>query len=489
MVLTLEEARSLSSVITFNTTTENGRYEQVFRDYGIDMDALDIDEAAARIRASAIRRELTVSLDSWASARERMKTGEKDWQRLLAIVQKADPDPWRNRMRVAQQQRDLKALVELARLEEMAAQPVQTVGCLGDALMWSGAFKEAAAFLAKVQRRHPQDFWINLNLASCLRNMQPPQLDEAIRYFTAAIAINPGNVMAHNNLGNALRLQGRTDEAIAEYREAIRLKKDSAPAHCNLGNTLRLIGQLEEAIAQLNEAIRIEPDFAEAHGNLGLALLKKGEYPMAVAELRRSHELGSRDPRWRYPSAQWLKEAMQMAELDRRLGAIDAGTEKPASVQERLALAQLCAVKHRHRAALRFYEEAFTAQPRLLAAHRYNAACAAALAGSGKGQDAEQLEDTERSCLRRQALDWLRTDLEAWGERLDQEPAKARPVIVQQMHHWLEDRDFAGVRGPEALAQLPAAERQPWQELWTQVAALLARARAVTKPAHPPNSK
>jgi hypothetical protein len=38
------------------------------------------------------------------------------------------------------------------------------------------------------------------------------------------------------------------------------------------------------------------------------------------------------------------------------------------------------------------------------------------------------------------------------------------------------------VRGPEALARLPAAERQAWQMLWEDVAATLARAEGTTPP-------
>jgi hypothetical protein len=44
------------------------------------------------------------------------------------------------------------------------------------------------------------------------------------------------------------------------------------------------------------------------------------------------------------------------------------------------------------------------------------------------------------------------------------------------MQHWLEDPAFAGVREPEALARLPAAERPEWQKLWADVADTLARA-------------
>jgi len=37
------------------------------------------------------------------------------------------------------------------------------------------------------------------------------------------------------------------------------------------------------------------------------------------------------------------------------------------------------------------------------------------------------------------------------------------------MQHWLQDADFAGVRSPQALAQLPEAERSAWQRLWAEV--------------------
>jgi hypothetical protein len=132
------------------------------------------------------------------------------------------------------------------------------------------------------------------------------------------------------------------------------------------------------------------------------------------------------------------------------------------------------------------FEEAFTAKRELVedlhASHRYNAACAAALAGCGQGEDADKVDENERSRLRRLALDWLRAELNTWGRRLDTEPHKARPVVVEQMRHWQADTDFAGVRGAESLAGLPEAERQPWQKLWNDVADLLQRAQEEAAP-------
>jgi hypothetical protein len=55
-------------------------------------------------------------------------------------------------------------------------------------------------------------------------------------------------------------------------------------------------------------------------------------------------------------------------------------------------------------------------------------------------------------------------------------------MIVEQMRDWLVDADLAGVRGAEALAWLPEAERQSWQQLWDEVAQTLRRARSQAAP-------
>jgi hypothetical protein len=230
-------------------------------------------------------------------------------------------------------------------------------------------------------------------------------------------------------------------------------------------------------------------DDAEAHMNLGLALLQRGQCRQAAVELRRGDELGSRNPLWPHVQAQaQIRQAEQMARLDDRFPGVLQGKDRPKDAAERVAFAQLCQLARKQfTASARFYGEAFAAQPALAgdlsAGHRYNAACAAALAGCGQGQGAAGLDDKERARLRRQALDWLTSELQAWHRVLEKEHAKARPAVAQQMRHWLHDTDFNGVRGAEALARLPEAERQPWRQLWADVADTLARAREQGRPA------
>jgi tetratricopeptide (TPR) repeat protein len=290
----------------------------------------------------------------------------------------------------------------------------------------------------------------------------------------------------HYNLGRALQHQGKLDDAIAEFRTAIRLKQDLAEPHNGLGNALRAKGQPEEAIAECRTAIRLKPDFAEAHANLALALWAQRRLRDAMAAFRRAAEIApaGSDVARDMPSV--IRQLEQQIALDGRLPAVLKGDDVPRDAAERLNLAQLCYNQGLHAAAARFLAEALEADPKLgddpQVAHRYNAACAAALAGCGQGKDADKLDGRERGRLRRQALDWLRADLVAWRRLLDKRPDKVRLTIAERMRHWLADTDFTGVRGPAALARLPEAERPGWQKLWDDVADTLARVQTKTTP-------
>jgi tetratricopeptide (TPR) repeat protein len=316
----------------------------------------------------------------------------------------------------------------------------------------------------------------HVNLGNALQDKG--LLDDAIAEYRAAITSKqdfPKPYKAYMSLGTALMAKGERDEAIKAFREAVRLNPESAAAHYDLGNAY-FPKRLDDAIVAFREAIRLNKDFAEAHCNLGHALERKGEFRQALEAYRRGHQLGSRNRNWPYPSDEWVRKCQRLVDLDRRLPSILDGTTKPANPAERIELAWLCSLKCFHRAAARFYDEALTAEPKLVSPNRYNAACAAALAGCGQGKDADKVDENERRRLRHQALDWLRADLEAKRLLLVKDANKAGRTVAGSMRHWLDDPDFANVRGTKALAKLPEAERQPWEKLWKDVADLLKRA-------------
>jgi tetratricopeptide (TPR) repeat protein len=359
---------------------------------------------------------------------------------------------------------------------------------LGAALQAKGQVDEAIAAYReaiRLKKDFPEAYKAHNNLGEALR--AKGQLDEAIAAYREAIRLKKDYADAHCGLGIALDAKGQFDDAIAAYREAIHLKKDYAQAHYSLGIALDAKGQFDNAIAAYREAIHLKKDYAEAHCNLGDVLRQQGRFIEALKAVRRGHELGLQRPDWRYPSAEWVKQAERLVALDGKLPDVLSGKAQPADTAERLALAEFCAAhKKRYAAAARFYAETFAAEPKLSAdppsGLRYFAACTAALAGCGEGEDAKSLGDKERAHLRRQALDWLQADLAAWRRQLEKEPAKAGPAVMQQMQHWQNDADFVGVRGMEALAKLPEAERLEWQKLWQEVEELRQRVAAPARP-------
>jgi tetratricopeptide (TPR) repeat protein len=354
---------------------------------------------------------------------------------------------------------------------------------LGWALARTGNPEEAIDQFREAIELDQRNALPHYNLGQSLENKG--QREQAINEYRTAIRLTPNYAAAHISLGVALWNSGQLDEGIDEVRQAIRLRNDVPVCHYTLGFTLRARGRLEEAADAFRGAIRLNTNYAEAHCDLGGILMEQGEFHEALRELRRGDEIGSRDPKWRYPSAEWVRQCKQMIELEGRLPDFLDRTIRPASPAECVELARLCWRKRLYRATGRFYEEAFATEAALAedprTFHRYNAARAKALSGCGEGKDAGNLDEAERTRLRGQALDWLRADLNAWGRLLDRDQARAAGLVDGKLQERLARRDFACVLrpGPEAQARLPLAERLSWQDLWMDVICTRARAQGM----------
>ena len=124
----------------------DAEYTAAFRSYGVDLDALDPQAAAARLAASPVAAELANALDQWAFLRRgpvlRNAAGE---QRLVAVAKATDPDPWRNRLpdtlgRMNEDRvRKLEVLQRLADTADLDRLPEASVTRLAFALSSLGA--------------------------------------------------------------------------------------------------------------------------------------------------------------------------------------------------------------------------------------------------------------------------------------------------------------------------------------------------------------
>jgi serine/threonine-protein kinase len=361
------------------------------------------------------------------------------------------------------------------------------LGCFGAALKSRGRSEEARkvletaiAVLGEEIQRHPRLAWAHLVLGKALQYLD--RVDEAVNEYRLATNLKADDYAAHNNLGEALHIQGKLDEAITELRLAVKLQPDKIEAHYNLGRALSDRGRVEEAVNEYRLAIKLKPEDPESHCNLGTILRGLGDFAGSVDELRKGHELGSRRPDWVYPSAQWLADAEKLASIADRIPRILRGEDQPADAAEGLAVAQLCYEKGLHANATRLFRGALNLDPKRASNRRtqprYNAACAAVLAGSGKSKDVPLPDDTTRRKLRDQAREWLAAELADWTTFLQAGGSEARAAAVPIFQHWKVDADLAGIRDQETLTKLSDEERQAWRALWADVDTLLKKAKS-----------
>ena len=233
-------------------TLSGPHYEEAFRKAGIGAPGDDPVEVAARVRASPVRAALVSALDDWAAC-----AADRDQQVwVLAVVRRADPDPWRDLVRDPATWDKSEALRDLADRALVAEQSPHLLAVLGARLRARNL--DANAFMTRVVSAYPTDFWANIEMGNALYNQSKPL--EAVGYYRAALALRPQTLSLRYALGDVYLNLQRWDEAIAEYEQAVRLDPDNAWCHNRLGFALTWKGgRDDEAITHAREAVRIRP--------------------------------------------------------------------------------------------------------------------------------------------------------------------------------------------------------------------------------------
>ncbi len=293
-----------------------------------------------------------------------------------------------------------------------------------------------------------------------------------------------------NNIGRLWKERGQPAKAMASHEQARTIRERLARENRgsdefaeNLTTSLNEIAAIDldehrfdKARAEILQAIErrrkvIAADPENAHSRhllvdhltvLIRAARELGRTDEAAEATRERDALRNSDPRFKA--------------LDARLAAVLAGSQAPNDDLERTQLAYRAYEKSLLASSARLYAEAIANDPKLAAdrqyQHPYNAACAAALAGLGRGTDTPAPDDATKAKLRAQALGWLKSELSTWQDLATTGTAGNKQLVAEALDHWKEDADLAGVRDAAGLMALPEAERKEWQDLWTRVDAL-----------------
>ena len=316
------------------------------------------------------------------------------------------------------------------------------------------------------------------NLGDALRAWG--DLEGAFAAFKQAVALEPKNASAHYELGILYRDNGKPDEAIRQLKTAIQIDGSFTNAYFAIANTLLKKRDFQEAINYYGQTLTLAPDYAEAHCNLGHALKNLGSFAQALKSFKQGHELGSRKQNWHYRSAEWIQECERLLSLDQKLPAVLKEEIQPATPQDWLDYIQVCQLKKAYASQAKLWQRAFMAYspPRNPSAgYRFRAACAAAMAADGQGQDAGNLTADQKADLRKQVFQWLQTDVKEWTKRVE----KGRPTFIlasfKELSHLQTTTDLDGLREEKNLVSFSQAERQEWKKLWAEVERLRKQAQ------------
>jgi serine/threonine protein kinase/tetratricopeptide (TPR) repeat protein len=290
--------------------------------FGIVIGDTSPADAVAQIqcRPKAIQEHVLAALHECLTFTPKEDTRAAPW--LMAVLNAADADPWRVQVRHTWAAKDQPKLRQLAGAADFPKQPPNFLLWLGRRIPRTTDGARLDLF-RRMQRAHPADFWANEVLGWEL--YKAGKQAEAVRYYTAALALRPHNpgvlvnrgnalheagdleaaradfeeaiahapryAVAHNGLGMVLATKRDRKKAEAAYRQALALDPNLAVAHANLGNIYVSRSDWKGAITCYRRALDIDPNFANAHYNLGYALGQTGETKEAIREYRSAVKL------------------------------------------------------------------------------------------------------------------------------------------------------------------------------------------------------
>lgn len=157
---------------------------------------------------------------------------------------------------------------------------------------------ELAAKQKWAKKLFPFGMILLLSLCVMLTEKQLGYWRDSETLFRHALAITKDNDVAHDNLGFALELQGRSEEALAEYRKALQIRPSYHQLHFSIGNMLNKLGHPTEALAEYRLCLSFDPEVPALHNAAGDSLVALGKLDEALAEFSRAAQL---DPHYAAP--------------------------------------------------------------------------------------------------------------------------------------------------------------------------------------------
>lgn len=152
----------------------------------------------------------------------------------------------------------------------------------------AGDFDNARTAYKTILTTNPKDFNA-LHLLGVIET-QTGNLENAIEYFTQAIAINSTSAHVFNNRAGLYTFLKQPELALADCDTAIKLDPNFAEAQLNRSQILLNLGDYKAALSSCDKVISLK-GYPEAYNTRGAILKKMGEHQTALANFNHAISL------------------------------------------------------------------------------------------------------------------------------------------------------------------------------------------------------
>jgi Tfp pilus assembly protein PilF len=206
---------------------------------------------------------------------------------------------------------------------------------------------------------------------------------EASDAFSSVVRNNPNSFVAPLVVGRAQLDRGNLAEAERLFQSVLRKNPNSVEAHVNLGHVYRMQNDSTRALKELRAALAINPKAYKAYNQIGAVYLQNRLAPEAEANFRTAYELNRSYTTALNNLAIVWSQAGRIDDAERLLKR--AMKLEPTNVTTLLNLGALRLRQYDPVEALKLFDRAVSAAPKMPQTHHYRGI---ALASLSKNQEA-----------------------------------------------------------------------------------------------------
>jgi len=175
-----------------------------------------------------------------------------------------------------------RAVVEAKRVCELMPQDAGAYYYTGNLLVREGKVNEAVHYFSPAIAIRGHYAEAETAMGEILANQQ--KVAQAIHWFNRAVRSNPDYVETYLALGFLNQNQGNMAAAMANYQKAANLEPDGPADYFNRANIAAALYQWDEQIADLQAVVKAKPEFWQARYMLGIELAANGKDEEAQKE-------------------------------------------------------------------------------------------------------------------------------------------------------------------------------------------------------------